>query len=248
MCGAKYGTSPFDGKWRVGTARFRVAANMEGQTSGGVRASRAVGPVGQQDDQQDGGVVEQVVSVPVTKSVITVSQLEYLSVRWKIHHLGVRRRLGERNAICWLWTLPLIWLNLGLNFELRNLLVSKQLCALVKKRRHINSTVIHCIHYTLDQWYRWELKRIHTCGCRSNERLKDKTGGSTRLSYTGLRGGLEHLQIEKRLRGERVESVLRPLSGERTIPTWPPSLPNTDSPRQFCVFLHYYLLLFIMKR
>jgi hypothetical protein len=30
------------------------------------------------------------------------------------------------------------------------------------------------------------------------ERLKDKVEGSTRLSYTGLRGGLEHLKIEDR--------------------------------------------------
>ena len=43
--------------------------------------------------------------------------------------------------------------------------------------------------------------------CRCNERLKSKTEGPTRLEYTGLRGGLEHLKIETRLRGERFESV-----------------------------------------
>jgi hypothetical protein len=43
--------------------------------------------------------------------------------------------------------------------------------------------------------------------CRCNERLKGKTEGSTRLTYTGLFGGLEHLKIETRLRGGRFESV-----------------------------------------
>ena len=46
MCGAKDGTSPFHGKRRVGPARFRVATNMEGQTSGGVRVVQTVGPSG----------------------------------------------------------------------------------------------------------------------------------------------------------------------------------------------------------
>ena len=44
--------------------------------------------------------------------------------------------------------------------------------------------------------------------CRYNERLKDKTEGSTRLEYTGLRGGLEHLKIETRLIDERFESEI----------------------------------------
>ncbi len=52
---------------------------MEGQTSGRVRVARTVGPVGQQDDQED-DATEQVVSVSVVKSVITTSQLDYLSV------------------------------------------------------------------------------------------------------------------------------------------------------------------------
>jgi hypothetical protein len=38
--------------------------------------------------------------------------------------------------------------------------------------------------------------------CRCNERLKAKVEGSTRLAYTGLRGGLEHLKMETRLRDE----------------------------------------------
>ena len=42
----------------------------------------------------------------------------------------------------------------------------------------------------------------------SDERLKAKAEGSTRLTYTGLCGGLEHLKIETRLIDERFESVM----------------------------------------
>jgi hypothetical protein len=45
-------------------------------------------------------------------------------------------------------------------------------------------------------------------GCRCNERLKVKAEGSTCLTYTGLCGGLSHLKIETRLRGESFESVM----------------------------------------
>ncbi len=44
--------------------------------------------------------------------------------------------------------------------------------------------------------------------CRCDERLKAKTEGCTRLSYTGLDGGLEHLKIETRLIDERFPSVM----------------------------------------
>jgi hypothetical protein len=40
--------------------------------------------------------------------------------------------------------------------------------------------------------------------CRCDERLKAKAEGSTRLTYTGFRGGLEHLKIETRLITGRV--------------------------------------------
>ena len=52
-----------------------------------------------------------------------------------------------------------------------------------------------------------ELKGIHIYGCLCNERLKDKTKGSTSLTYTGLCGGLGHLKISTRLRVKRFESV-----------------------------------------
>ncbi len=44
---------------------------------------------------------------------------------------------------------------------------------------------------------------------RCDERLKSNPEGSTRLAYTGFRGGLEHLKIETRLIDERFASVKR---------------------------------------
>jgi hypothetical protein len=43
---------------------------------------------------------------------------------------------------------------------------------------------------------------------RCDDRLKTKTEGSTRLPYTGLQGGLEHLKIETRLIDEMFASVI----------------------------------------
>jgi hypothetical protein len=45
-------------------------------------------------------------------------------------------------------------------------------------------------------------------GYRCDERLKVKAEGSTRLTHTGLHGGLEHLKIETRLIDERFVSVM----------------------------------------
>ncbi len=45
---------------------------------------------------------------------------------------------------------------------------------------------------------------------RCDERLKGKVEGSTRLTYTGWRGGLEHLKIETRLIDERFPIVVTP--------------------------------------
>jgi hypothetical protein len=53
-----------------------------------------------------------------------------------------------------------------------------------------------------------ELNKRLIYECRCDERLKAKAEGSTRLAYTGLRGGLEHLKIETRLLDERVASVM----------------------------------------
>ena len=50
-----------------------------------------------------------------------------------------------------------------------------------------------------------ELNRKHM---KCDERLKAKREGATRLPYTRLRGGLEHLRIETRLIDERFVSVM----------------------------------------
>ena len=52
------------------------------------------------------------------------------------------------------------------------------------------------------------LKRRPINECRCDERLKAKSKGSTRLAYTGLHGGLEHLEIETRVIDERFASVV----------------------------------------
>jgi hypothetical protein len=46
------------------------------------------------------------------------------------------------------------------------------------------------------------------CECRCDERRNATAEGSTRLAYTGLCGGLEHLKIETRLIDERFPSVM----------------------------------------
>ena len=52
-----------------------------------------------------------------------------------------------------------------------------------------------------------EMNKRLICECRCDERLKTKAEGSTRLAYTRLLGGLEHLKIETRLIGERFARV-----------------------------------------
>jgi hypothetical protein len=49
--------------------------------------------------------------------------------------------------------------------------------------------------------------------CRCDERLQAKAEGTTRLAYTGLRGGLEHLKIETKLIDERFASVMDECDG-----------------------------------
>jgi hypothetical protein len=44
--------------------------------------------------------------------------------------------------------------------------------------------------------------------CRCEERLKTKSQKSTRLTYTGLLGELEHLKIKTRLINEMFVSVM----------------------------------------
>ena len=53
-----------------------------------------------------------------------------------------------------------------------------------------------------------ELKKRLTYEYRCDERLKTKTEESTRLTYTGLDGELEHLEIKTRLIVEKFASVM----------------------------------------
>jgi hypothetical protein len=53
-----------------------------------------------------------------------------------------------------------------------------------------------------------ELNRRLIYECRCDERPKAKAERSTRLAYTGFRGGLEHLKIDTRLIDKRFESVM----------------------------------------
>jgi hypothetical protein len=53
-----------------------------------------------------------------------------------------------------------------------------------------------------------ELKTRPICECRCDERLKTKDEKSTLLTYDGLRGELEHLNIKTRLINEMSVSVM----------------------------------------
>jgi hypothetical protein len=53
-----------------------------------------------------------------------------------------------------------------------------------------------------------ELKTRPIYECRCDERLKTKNEKSTRLTYTGLLGELEHLKIETRLIDRMFASVM----------------------------------------
>ena len=53
-----------------------------------------------------------------------------------------------------------------------------------------------------------ELKIRPIYECRCDERLKTKAKEFTRLPYTGLLGGLEHLKIETRLIDEKITNTM----------------------------------------
>ncbi len=63
---------------------------------------------------------------------------------------------------------------------------------------------------------KWELKTRPMYECRCDERLKTKSEKSTRLTYTGLFGEMEHPKIETRLIGEMFPSVM----GEYVFLKW----------------------------
>jgi hypothetical protein len=51
-----------------------------------------------------------------------------------------------------------------------------------------------------------KIRPIHECRC--DERLKTEVEEFTRLAYTGLLGGLEHLEIETRLIDEKFANAM----------------------------------------
>jgi hypothetical protein len=61
-----------------------------------------------------------------------------------------------------------------------------------------------------------ELKTRPIYECRYDERLKTKDEECTSLTYTGLRGGLEHLKIETTLIDEMFAGVM----GEYVFLKW----------------------------
>jgi hypothetical protein len=79
-------------------------------------------------------------------------------------------------------------------------------CAVPSAQAFLNLDQFLLFYY--EQQVKRELKGIHISGYRCNERLKAKTDGSKRLTYTGLRGDLEHLTIETRFIGESFECVM----------------------------------------
>jgi hypothetical protein len=72
-------------------------------------------------------------------------------------------------------------------------------------RSHLTQSTHRFVYY--EQINR-DLKRRQIYECRCDERLKTKSERSTRLVYTGLLMGLEHLEIETRLVDERLSSVM----------------------------------------
>ena len=62
-----------------------------------------------------------------------------------------------------------------------------------------------CVYY---ESIKRELKIKPIYECRFDERLQTKAEESTRLVYTGLLGGLEHLKIDTRLIDEMFPSVM----------------------------------------
>ncbi len=63
---------------------------------------------------------------------------------------------------------------------------------------------------------KWQIKTRPIYECLCDERLKTKAEESTRLTFTGLLGELEHLKIETRLIDEMFPSVM----GEYVFLKW----------------------------
>jgi hypothetical protein len=69
-----------------------------------------------------------------------------------------------------------------------------------------DGTMSQLLFFVYSEKIKREINRILVYECRC-ERVRGKGEGSTRLIYNGLRGDLEHIKIETRLRDQRFESV-----------------------------------------
>ncbi len=72
--------------------------------------------------------------------------------------------------------------------------------------RELEASFYHCWCPEILVYYETNRRLIYQCRC--DERLKVKAEESTRLVYTGFRGGLTHLKIKTRLKDERLVSVM----------------------------------------
>jgi hypothetical protein len=94
-----------------------------------------------------------------------------------------------------------------------------------------------------------ELKTRPIYECRCDERLKTKAEESTLLTYTGLRGELEHLKIETRLIDEMFVSVS--LSGPSGLASNPANREIASSSgasvHQDILFFRFFSILFSKK-
>jgi hypothetical protein len=80
---------------------------------------------------------------------------------------------------------------------------------------HQNRIVLFILNQE-NESYRQDITPTLIYECRCDERLKTKSEKSTRLTYTGLFGELEHLKIESRLFDEMFTSVM----GEYVFLKW----------------------------
>ena len=81
-------------------------------------------------------------------------------------------------------------------------------CLLEEVKRELQSVWCGTRSFCFYESIKREVQRRPIYECRYDERLKNKDEGSTRLTYTGLVGGLEHLKIKTRLIDERFVSVM----------------------------------------
>ncbi len=67
---------------------------------------------------------------------------------------------------------------------------------------------IHRVFFVDHEEINRDPQRTPIYECQCDEKLKTKVEGSTRLTYTRLFGGLEHLKTETRLIDKRFVSVM----------------------------------------